>query len=66
MKIEVNGSDRDFDPGATVAAVVDAVCHEHRGKAVAVNDQVVPRSLWDRTALMPGDRVEVLTAAQGG
>jgi sulfur carrier protein len=37
-----------------------------KGIAVAVNGEVVPRSAWDATDLQPGDRVEVLTAAQGG
>ena len=37
-----------------------------RGIAVAVNGEVVPRSAWEATGLQPGDRVEVLTAAQGG
>jgi sulfur carrier protein len=37
-----------------------------KGIAVALNGEVVPRSAWDATDLRPGDRVEVLTAAQGG
>jgi len=37
-----------------------------KGIAVAVNGEVVPRSAWETTGLHPGDRVEVLTAAQGG
>ena len=32
----------------------------------SVNDEVVPRSRWDTTALRDHDRVEVLTASQGG
>jgi sulfur carrier protein len=31
-----------------------------------VNGEVVPRSQWAEVALRDGDRVEVLTAAQGG
>ena len=37
-----------------------------RGLAVAVDAQVVPRGEWERRALREGDRVEVLTAIQGG
>lgn len=36
------------------------------GLAVAVNDAVVPRSVWAGTWLQPGDRVELLSAVQGG
>lgn len=37
-----------------------------QGVAVAVDDAVVPRGLWAGTVVRPGDRVEVVTAVQGG
>ncbi|WP_369371690.1 sulfur carrier protein ThiS [Promicromonospora sp. Populi] len=37
-----------------------------RGVAVAINDAVLPRSAWASTTVRPGDRVEVVTAVQGG
>lgn len=37
-----------------------------RGVAVALDDAVVPRGAWDTTTVRPGDRVEVVTAVQGG
>ena len=37
-----------------------------RGVAIAVDDAVVPRSVWGTTTVRPGDRVEVVTAVQGG
>jgi sulfur carrier protein len=37
-----------------------------RGIAVAVNGDVVPRSMWDVQNLNDGDAVEILTAVQGG
>lgn len=36
------------------------------GIAVAVDDTVVPRSLWAATAVAPGQSVEIVTAVQGG
>jgi sulfur carrier protein len=36
------------------------------GIAAAVNEAVVPRSRWAATLLRDGDRVEILTAVQGG
>lgn len=36
------------------------------GLAVAVNGEVIPRSLWAGTTLDQGDRVEILTAVAGG
>lgn len=36
------------------------------GVAAAVNDEVVPRSAWAATVPHPGDRIELLSAVQGG
>jgi sulfur carrier protein len=62
----LNGEGRELTDGATVADAVAAVTEQTRGVAVAVNGEVVPRSRWAQAALSAGDRVEVLTAAQGG
>jgi sulfur carrier protein len=66
MKIVVNGADRVLPDGATVVDVVSAVVERDRGVAVALNGEVVPRGGWPDAALRDGDKVEVLTAAQGG
>jgi len=36
------------------------------GIAVAVNDRVVRRDDWEGTEVADGDRVEIVTARQGG
>lgn len=36
------------------------------GIAVALNDAVVPRASWPEQQVRVGDRVEVITAMQGG
>ncbi|BCJ64544.1 sulfur carrier protein ThiS [Polymorphospora rubra] len=66
IELTVNGVTSPFAAGTTVAAVVAASTTQHRGVAVAVNGEVVPRGAWPATTLRPGDLVEVLTAAQGG
>lgn len=37
-----------------------------RGLAIAVNGEVVPRTRWDLVRPVAGDRVEIVTAVQGG
>ncbi len=64
--ISVNGEPRPLAPGTTVAALVATMTTATKGVAVAVNEDVVPRSAWPLTLLKAGDRVEVLTAVQGG
>jgi sulfur carrier protein len=64
--IRLNGSDRDVIAGATVADVVSLLTTTDSGCAVAINDEVVPRREWSDRRIADGDRIEVLTAVQGG
>lgn len=66
ITVTVNGEARSLPEGSTVATVVAGVTREASGIAVAVNEIVVPRGAWEHTAVRPADRVEVLTAVQGG
>jgi sulfur carrier protein len=66
MKVLVNGSTEEIAAGTTVADVVDRWARSPIGVAVAVNEAVVTRAEWAGTTLAEGDRVEILTAVQGG
>ncbi|HWC35736.1 MAG TPA: sulfur carrier protein ThiS [Mycobacteriales bacterium] len=64
--ITLNGEPRDVPLDTTVTAVVALLSATQTGCAVAVNDEVVPRREWSSRIVTAGDRVEVLTAVQGG
>jgi sulfur carrier protein len=64
--IRLNGADREVESDATVETAVALLTTTDAGCAVAVNDEVVPRHAWSDRVLATGDRVEVLTAVQGG
>ncbi|MFD5269772.1 sulfur carrier protein ThiS [Streptomyces sp. NPDC058335] len=66
MKISVNGERREVAPGTALDSVVRSLTPAPTGVAAALNETVVPRARWSATALSDGDRVEVLTAVQGG
>ncbi|MGI8334025.1 sulfur carrier protein ThiS [Actinomadura scrupuli] len=66
MKLIVNGEPREVPDDATVASVVAAVTPATAGVAVALNDEVVRRAEWPSTPVRDADRLEVLTAVQGG
>ncbi|MEU2925372.1 sulfur carrier protein ThiS [Streptomyces sp. NPDC007251] len=66
MSISVNGERREIAPGTALEAVVRSLAPSPSGVAAAVNETVVPRARWAATALAEGDRIEVLTAVQGG
>jgi sulfur carrier protein len=69
MRLLVNGEPRELPDALSVAELVAGEAPglgEGRGVAVAVDEQVVPRSEWAATRLEDGQRVEVLAAMQGG
>ncbi|MEV5556358.1 sulfur carrier protein ThiS [Nonomuraea wenchangensis] len=66
MMVQINGATHEVADGTTVAQAVRALSATTTGVAVAVNDEVVTRGAWETTALRERDRVEVLTAVQGG
>ena len=68
MKVLLNGSETDLADGATVQTAVDALDlpAAGRGVAVAVDAEVVPRTLWQTHELNDGARIEILRAIQGG
>ena len=65
MKIEVNGEQRDVTATHLGYALAELGWGEGR-VATALNGSFVPATARDETALSPGDRLEVLTAMQGG
>ncbi|MFB7468327.1 sulfur carrier protein ThiS [Streptomyces sp. NPDC056224] len=66
MTISVNGEPREVAAGTTLDAVVATLTAAPAGVAAALNETVVPRGQWPLTPVGEGDRVEVLTAVQGG
>ncbi|AQA11380.1 sulfur carrier protein ThiS [Streptomyces samsunensis] len=66
MTVSVNGEPREIPDGTTLDRLVATLTQAPSGVAAAVNETVVPRTQWSATPLGDGDRVEVLTAVQGG
>jgi sulfur carrier protein len=66
MNIEVNGTVTELAESTTVAELVATLSNAHRGVAVAVAGEVVPRGEWSVRILRASDQVEILTAVQGG
>jgi sulfur carrier protein len=65
--IFLNGEPRDRE-GATIAELLADLGIEDRarGVAVAVDGEVVPRAEWRERRITEGERVEALSAMQGG
>ncbi|MEU0989675.1 sulfur carrier protein ThiS [Streptomyces sp. NPDC005953] len=66
VAVSINGERHEVAAGTTLDTLVAQLTAAPTGVAAAVNETVVPRSSWGLTRLDEGDRVEVLTAVQGG
>lgn len=66
MKIQVNGTEREFADGSTLAEVLESVGSARSGVAVALDGEVVRRGRWAEFVVPAGADIEILTAVQGG
>ena len=68
IPIRLNGEPREVPGGLSVRALLAHLGRDPDlpGVAVAVDERVVRRALWEETAVGEGARVEVITASQGG
>jgi sulfur carrier protein len=66
MTITLNGSCHEIADGTTLDQLVVVFSLPERGVALAMNSEVVPRSVWASTRVPPDAWVEVVTAFQGG
>ena len=68
IPIRLNGDPREVPGGLTVRALLAHLGRDPDlpGVAVAVDDRVVRRALWDETRVEAETRIEVITASQGG
>ncbi len=65
MKIRLNGEATEI-AAVTLAAALDELGYGEAKIATAVNEDFVPVSQRESTALADGDRVEVVAPMQGG
>ena len=67
MTVFVNDQPRVLATGAQLADLLRELgLAERKGVAIAINDEVVPRSTWPTRALGEGERILVIQATQGG
>ncbi len=66
--ITVNGEKRDFQRELTVEELLRELDIKVRevGFAVAINEEVVPKSEYTRRKIKEGDRIEIVQLVGGG
>jgi len=65
MQIILNGQTRSFETVVTIQDLLDNLQLTGR-LAVEVNQEIVPRSLFQKHEIKPGDTVEIVHAIGGG
>jgi sulfur carrier protein len=66
LRVTVNGEETELPAATSVSDLLALLDIEPRGVAVAVNGEVVTRRTWWERPLAAGERVEILSIAQGG
>ncbi|HKE30398.1 MAG TPA: sulfur carrier protein ThiS [Candidatus Angelobacter sp.] len=66
MFLLLNGEQREFPDGLTLAALVDHLGMKSDRVAVELNLEIIPRTKWQDTHLKNGDRLEIVHFVGGG
>ena len=67
MEVHVNNKLYAVQPGTTIAALLQFIqLSAQKGIAVAVNNQVIPKTHWDNQPLSAADSITIIRATQGG
>ena len=68
MQVIVNGESCTLNDGSSLLELLAdmSLAPDQAGVAVAVNAEVVARSVWPEVRLSDGDRVDIIHAVQGG
>ena len=67
MEIKVNNEIIQLEPNSTVYLLLKQLRGDKlNGLAVALNEKVIPRSLWEKTPLNQNDNLLIIQATQGG
>ena len=66
MKIVVNGEEKEFESGITLAQIIEKLGIADKVMAAAVNMEVVKKDQWSTYRPKEGDKIELLHFVGGG
>lgn len=66
MRIVLNNKKFEIKDGATVSTLAETLELPKLGVAIAVNNEVISRSDWDKTVLQEGVEIMLTQAVCGG
>lgn len=66
MKVQVNSKEVNLTDASTLTQLAEQLELPVAGIAIAVNNQMIPRTEWDRFVLHESDNLMIIKAACGG
>lgn len=66
MIITLNGRRRELPDGTRLGQLIEQEMGSSRGSAAVVDGEVLSRGSWDAYLIRDGQRIELITAVQGG
>lgn len=66
MTINVNNQSQSIAENSSVKHLLEQLNVVANGIAVAINNEIVPKKIWEKTVLQQKDQVTIIQATQGG
>ncbi len=66
MLVTINGEQKEFEKGTTIAQMLKSLGVEEKVMAVAVNMEIVKKEDWQNFKPKEGDKIEFLGFTGGG
>jgi sulfur carrier protein len=66
LEVRINGENQQFPAAIRVSEMLTALKLEPKLLVIEYNGDILHRQEWEKTALQPGDRFEIVTVVGGG
>ena len=66
MKIEVNEKPIEVADSINIRELLEHLAIPHKGRAVAIDNVVIPRSAWEQRTIAENERIIIIQAVSGG
>lgn len=66
MKVIVNSQVKEFKGEKASELMISLNLSDTRGIALAINEEIIPKTQWQNHLLRENDKVIIITATQGG
>ena len=67
MKLIINNIIHEFDENTSLEKAIESLeLKETNGIALALNEEIIPRSEWQKTILFDEDKIIIIGAVAGG